>query len=119
MGPSVEIDQERPGWISIRLTFAEPGDFIKLHKHAFDHWMEGVEGAALLQLHLTGEPRLILPGDSILIPAHAHHGARAVRRGTVLRCAHEIRAENGELYPEAFASDGIPSEWVGRLTERP
>lgn len=110
----VEITNNRPGWLSLRLTFPNVGEIVRGHVHLFDHLMTVERGC--LQLNCDGRIRTLSPKESVLISRGISHSLRALKRDTVALCEHEIRHENGELYPDAFTSDGIPVEWVQRLT---
>jgi hypothetical protein len=74
-----------------------------------------VSGAALIDL--DGERSVVRAGDRYLVEAGKQHGVMALASDTVLLCEHEIRAENGVIDPDAFSAEGIPLEWVSRLTE--
>jgi len=47
-----------------------PGEW---YDQAWDEWVLLVSGAAYLQLEGEREPRRLLPGDSIMLPAHCRH----------------------------------------------
>ena len=47
-----------------------PGEW---YDQAWDEWVLLLSGAAALQLDEEREPRRLLPGDSLLLPAHCRH----------------------------------------------
>lgn len=105
---------DRPGWITVRLEFDNAGERIDPHIHCFAHAMEVESGAALADL--DGERHVVSAGETLTVPAHVRHGIVPLKAGTVVACQHEIRKENGEHDPSAFSTDGIPLEWLQRLT---
>jgi mannose-6-phosphate isomerase-like protein (cupin superfamily) len=115
-GPLTTISHDRPGWIVVRMEYDLPGCRTKLHVHRFDHWMVCEVGAALVEI--DGKMDVVKSGDRYLVEKGKAHGVMPIMTGTVLRCEHEIRAENGEHDRDAFSPDGVPVEWVQRLTER-
>jgi mannose-6-phosphate isomerase-like protein (cupin superfamily) len=114
-GPLAVVEHDRPGWICVRLTYDRLGALTHLHRHAFDHWMTCISGAALVEI--DGDKRLVQAGERYLVERGKAHGVVPLSSDTVLLCEHEIRAENGALDPDAFSPDGIPVEWIARLTE--
>lgn len=114
-GPWIEIANARPGWITVTMTFDAAGDRTPMHAHRHDHEMECRAGAALIEI--DGVQTVVKLGDRYLVEPGLRHGAKALQSGTVLVCEHEIRRENGERDPDAFSADGIPLEWIERLTE--
>lgn len=115
-GPLTEISQARPGWVSIVMTFDLPGSHVAGHAHSFDHDMTVDCGA--LRCVVEGAESVVTAGQTVTIAAHKRHSMWSLRSGTVARCEHEIRYENGALMPDAFSPEGIPAEWVARLTEQ-
>jgi hypothetical protein len=113
LGPLVEYRQDRPGWVSIRLTFDEPWTHVMPHVHAFEHEM--IVESGRLRLRAGDEARELGVGDRFVVPAGVPHGAEPQVGGTIARCDHEIRCANGELLPEAFSPDGVPLEWLPRI----
>ena len=114
-GPLTTIEHDRPGWISVRMIYDQPGCRTRLHVHRFDHEMECEAGAALIEI--DGQRQVVQVGDRYLVENGKAHGVTPLRSGTVLLCRHEIRRENGEIDPDAFSAEGIPVEWLQRLTE--
>ena len=113
-GPVHELRHDRPGKVYVDLLFEKPGDHVRGHEHAFDHVMRVKAGALLCVV--DGVQIVLSEGDEFTIAAGKVHELRALSFGTHAECEHEIRAENGEVMPEAFAPDGVPLEWVRRLT---
>lgn len=114
-GPLTAIEHDRPGWICVRMTYDRPGSFTRLHRHRFDHWMTCIRGRAMVDI--DDASTVVTVGDRYLVEAGKAHGVVPLSSDTVLLCEHEIRAENGALMPDAFSPDGIPVEWLQRLTE--
>lgn len=114
-GPLTTIEHDRPGWICVRMTYDHAGCRTLLHRHRFDHWMTVVSGAALIDI--DNDRQIVRAGGRYLVEKGRAHSVVPLEPETVLLCEHEIRTENGVLDPEAFSSDGIPVEWVRRLTE--
>ena len=115
-GPLTEVSHDRAGWIIVTLTYDLPGSETRLHVHRFDHWMTCVSGAA--RVEIDGEARIVRAGQRYLVEAGKAHGVVPLASNTVLLCEHEIRTANGETMPEAFSPDGIPVEWLQRLTDK-
>lgn len=107
-GPLTSIRIE-PGAVVVEMLFDMPESFTRLHAHTFDHWMECVIGSALIEIE--GEGRMVQAGDRYEVKAHKRHGVRPMQVGTVLRCRHE----HPDIHPDG-ARDGIPAEWLNRLT---
>lgn len=114
-GPLTVIEHDRAGWICVRMTYDFAGCRTRLHAHCFDHWMRCEHGLA--RVEIEGVETIVRAGDRYLVAAGKRHGVLALQSGTVLLCEHEVRAENGQHDPEAFSPDGIPVEWLRRLTE--
>lgn len=113
-GPTHELRHDTPGKVCIVMTFAHAGQYVRGHDHAFDHVMRVAAG--VLRVTAGDEARIMRAGEEMLIPEGVRHGLMALASNTVAVCEHEIRGENGELRPDAFAPDGVPIEWVDRLT---
>lgn len=109
-GPLTTIRVE-PGAIVVEMEFDMPESFVRLHSHAFDHWMECVKGSALIEI--DGNGRVVQAGDRYLVEAHKRHGVRPLSVGTVLKCVHE----HADIHPDG-ARDHIPEEWLLRLTDQ-
>lgn len=100
-----------PGAVVITMDFDRPGCFTRLHSHTFDHWMECVKGMA--RIEIDGVETIVRAGDKYMVAAHKQHGVWPLASGTVLKCVHE----SAEVHPDK-AGDGIPLEWLHRLTEK-
>ena len=109
-GPLTTITLE-PGRVCIKMEFDMPESFVRLHSHTFDHWMECVKGSALVEIEGAG--RVVNAGDRYMVEAHKRHGVRPLQVGTVLLCVHE----HDDIDPSR-AGDGIPEEWLHRLTDK-
>ena len=109
------VTHDRPGWISVRMVFDATGASVRGHAHAFDHLMTVEAGRCVISA--AGEGLLLSAGESFMVPAHVEHSIVGADMGTVVRCEHEIRHENGDIDPMAFAPGGIPVEWLQRLTD--
>ena len=109
-GPLTTISIE-PGSVCIRMDFDTPGAHTRLHSHAFDHWMECVSGSA--RIVIDGVQTIVRSGDRYLVEAHKQHGVWPLESGTVLRCVHE----HADIHPNKKPADGIPMEWLHRLTD--
>lgn len=109
-GPLTTIRIE-PGAVVVEMAFDMPESFCRLHSHTFDHWMECVQGSALVEI--DGAGRVVRTGDTYMVEAHKKHGVRPLEVGTILRCRHE----HADIHPDK-AGDGIPDEWLKRLTDQ-
>jgi len=96
-GPLTDISIE-PGAVVVTMTFDRPGDYTQLHSHAFDHEMQTV----------------LNEGGSYLVEAHKQHGIWPLASGTVLRCVHH----HEDIHPDMKPEDGVPIEWLHRLTDK-
>jgi hypothetical protein len=114
-GAAVSYRQDEPGWIVVRLSYDLPGAHTRLHAHAFDHWMRCIAGIAWIDI--DDAAHILRPGDEYKVEAHRRHRVLPLAAGTVLDCRHEIRRENGAHDPKAFSAEGIPLEWLRRLTD--
>ena len=113
-GPLHALRHDRPGKVYVDLFFDLPGQRIPGHVHAFDHVMRVTEGALLCQV--DSQDHVLRPGMERVIAAGKRHALMALASNTRAECEHDVRAENGEIMPDAFNADGIPHEWVRRLT---
>lgn len=109
-GPLTTISIE-PGAVIVTMEFDQPCSYTRLHSHAFDHWMECVSGSA--RIVIDGESQTVRPADRYMVEAHKQHGVWPLEVGTVLRCVHE----HADIHPDKKPADGIPLEWLERLTE--
>ncbi len=109
-GPLTTITIE-PGAVVIELFFDMPESFVRLHSHAFPHWMECVEGQALVEI--DGAGRVVSAGERYMVEAHKRHGVRPLHVGVRMRCRHE----HPDIHPDG-AREGIPPEWLTRLTDQ-
>ena len=101
-----------PGAIIVTMEYDLPGCHTKLHSHTFDHVMECVSGAA--RIVIDGETTIVTAGDKYLVEAHKQHGIWSLLSHTVLRCVHE----HADIHPDKKPRDGIPREWLTRLTDQ-
>lgn len=108
-GPLTEISIE-PGAVVVTMTFDRPGDYTQLHSHAFDHEMQCVKGAA--RIVIDDVQTVLNEGGSYMVEAHKSHGCWPLASNTVLRCVHA----HEDIHPDK-AGDGIPREWLARLTD--
>ena len=109
-GPLTTI-QVTLGCISVRLDYGLPGAFTRLHSHAFEHSMVCVAGSA--RIELDGQATVVRAGDRYQVAAHRQHGVWPLERATVLLCEHL----NADIDPAKVDGDGIPLEWLRRLTD--
>lgn len=100
------------GCISVRLDYDLPGAFTRLHSHAFAHSMLCVAGSA--RIELDGQATIVRAGDRYQVAAHRQHGVWPLERDTVLLCEHR----HADIDPAKIEGDGIPIEWLRRLTDR-
>lgn len=110
-GPLTTIRIE-PGAVVVTMEFDQPCSYTRLHSHAFDHWMECVSGSA--RIVIDGESQTVRPADRYMVEAHKQHGVWPLEVGTVLRCVHE----HDDIHPDKAPADGIPVEWLHRLTDK-
>jgi quercetin dioxygenase-like cupin family protein len=110
-GPLTTIRIE-PGAVVVEMLFDLPGCHTRLHAHTFDHTMHCVSGRA--RIEIDGDVSIVGPGDSYLVEAHKQHAVWPLALDTVLRCVHE----HADIHPNK-AGDGIPAEWLQRLTTPP
>lgn len=108
-GPLTTVSIE-PGQVCITMDFDHPGAFTQLHSHTFDHTMYCVSGSA--RILIDGVQTIVFAGDTYLVEAHKQHGVWPLESGTVLRCVHE----HADIHPDKAPADGIPLEWLQRLT---
>lgn len=99
-----------PGAVVVEMDFDNPGCFTRMHSHTFDHWMECVRGRA--RIVIDGVQTIVGPGDRYLVEAGKQHGCWSLASDTLLRCVHE----HADIHPDKCPSDGIPLEWLRRLT---
>lgn len=114
--PRTEVIHDTPGWIYVEMWFDRVGDYVRGHAHTFDHDMLVMTGA--LRCVADGVESIHRFGSRVTIPAGVQHELWALESGTMARCLHEIRAENGEHDPHAFSPEGFPVEWLMNLTHR-
>lgn len=108
-GPLTSIFVE-PGAVVVEMQFDDSACFTRMHAHTFDHWMECVRGSA--RIAIDGEQTIVKAGDRYMVEAHKQHGCWPLEPDTLLRCRHE----HADIHPDK-AGDGIPLEWLDRLTE--
>ncbi len=109
-GPLTTIRIE-PGAVVVEMLFDLPICHTRLHSHTFDHTMHCVRGAA--RIMIDGKASEVTAGDSYLVEAHKQHGVWPLEFDTLLRCVHE----HADIDPSK-AGDGIPLEWLDRLTDK-
>jgi len=107
-GPITSIHVEK-GRVIIAMDFDVPGCHTRLHSHTFDHWMECTAGSA--RITIDGVVSVVKDGDRYLVAAHKQHDIYPLELDTVLRCIHE----HDDI--EVGKHDGIPLEWLHRLTD--
>lgn len=61
-----------PGAVCVEMRFEQIHEHTRLHSHTFDHWMECVEGSAMIVL--GSERRNVNKGERYLVEAHQRHG---------------------------------------------
>lgn len=103
---SIHVEE---GAVIVTMTFNSLFEFTPMHAHTFDHWMECMEGAALISI--DGIDTVVRKGDKYMVEAGKEHSATPLESHTVLRCVHE----NDEVDPDK-CGEGIPHEWIHRLT---
>ncbi len=108
-GPLTTIRIE-PGAVVVEMAFDMPGAHTQMHSHTFDHWMTCTSGSA--RIVIDGVQTIVRAGDRYLVEAHKQHGCWPLESGTVLVCRHE----HADIHPDK-AGDGIPLEWLRRLTD--
>lgn len=113
-GPWHDIRQDRPGKVYVIMRFPEPLLEVPGHIHAFDHVMRVAAG--IVRVTVDGASTIYRAGAEVMVPAGVRHAVQALAPDTVVECEHDVRAANGEIDPEAFSPDGIPLEWITRLT---
>ena len=113
-GPVHLVYLPAPGVIAVRITWDRGLEPLRGHVHRHEHASRVVQGAVVVSF--DGAARCLLQGEMIDVPAGVRHALMPTEPGTVVECEHRIRAENGDLMPDAFDPDGIPLEWVTRLT---
>lgn len=101
------------GCICVRLDYDLPGTFTRLHSHAFEHSMLCVAGSA--RVELDGQATIVRAGERYQVAAHRQHGVWPLERATVLLCEHL----HADIDPAKQDGDGIPLEWLRRLTDVP
>lgn len=109
-GPLTTISIE-PGAVVVEMNFDMPESFTRLHSHTFDHWMECVRGSALIVI--DGVKTVVRAGDRYLVEAHKQHSVFPLESDTLLRCVHE----HDDIHPDKIDGEGIPLEWLQRLTD--
>lgn len=109
-GPLTTISIE-PGAVVVTMEFDQPGSHTRLHSHTFDHWMECASGSA--RIVIDEHQSVVRAGDCYMVAAHKRHGVWPLESGTVLRCVHE----HADIHPDKKPLDGIPIEWLHRLTD--
>lgn len=109
-GPLTTISVH-PGCIRVQMDFDVPGAHTKLHSHTFAHWMTCTQGAA--RIVIDGVQTIVRAGDRYLVAAHQQHGVWPLESGTVLLCDHE----HADIHPDKVDGEGIPIEWLHRLTD--
>lgn len=109
-GPLTTISIE-PGAVVVTMAFDLPGCHTRLHSHTFDHVMHCDAGRA--RIEIDGVQSIVGPGDSYTVEAHKRHGVQPLSLDTVLRCVHE----HADIHPDN-ALDGVPLEWLHRLTDK-
>ncbi|MES2048875.1 MAG: AraC family ligand binding domain-containing protein [Pseudomonadota bacterium] len=108
-GPLNSIHVE-PGVIYIDKEYDMPGVFDRFHSHAFGHWVTCLEGSVRIEDD-NGE-NVLRKGDKLFLDAHVKHGLWALEAPTKVRCEHL----NEDIV--IGSTDGIPLEWITRLTDR-
>lgn len=108
-GPLTSIRIE-PGAVVVTMEFDRPLSYTRLHSHAFDHWMTCTKGSA--SIVIDGKYATVTEGDRYMVEAHKQHGVWPETVGTTLECRHE----HADIHPDR-AGDGIPLEWLHRLTD--
>lgn len=100
------------GAVVITMLFDLPDCRTRLHSHTFDHTMHCDAGRA--RIEIDGVVSIVGSGDSYLVEAHKQHSVQPLALDTVLRCVHE----HADIHPDKMDGEGIPLEWLDRLTER-
>ena len=109
-GPLTTITIE-PKAVVVTMNFDHPGAHTRLHSHTFDHWMECVSGAA--RILIDDVESIVRASERYFVAAHKQHGVWPLESNTVLRCVHE----HDDIHPDG-AKEGIPLEWLTRLTDK-
>lgn len=108
-GPLTTISVE-PGAVRISLLFDVPGCHTRLHSHAFDHTMIVKRGPVRIQIDGVGSIRQT--GETYMVEAHKQHSVFPLAIDAEVDCLHE----HADIHPDR-AGDGIPMEWLHRLTD--
>ena len=101
-----------PGAVTVSLLFDQPGSHTRLHSHTFDHWMEVVRGT--VRIEIDGVVSICHAGDRYLVEAHKQHSVVPLTIDALVRCVHE----NPEVHPDNVTPNGVPHEWIARLTDK-
>jgi hypothetical protein len=115
-GPLVTLKHDVPGKIGVSMLFDMPTREVEMHSHAFDHVMNIIKGP--VRIYAGNECHVLNTGDLFTVPAHVKHGLVPMTLDAQVDCDHDIRYENGDLFPKAFNSEGVPKEWLDRLTDK-
>lgn len=91
------------------MEFDGLNQFVRLHSHTFDHWMECVKGSAVITIDDVS--RIVSAGDRYMVEAHKRHGVQCFVPGTILKCTHE----SDDI--KEVSAEGVPAEWIFRLTD--
>lgn len=100
------------GAIIVTMDYDVPGCFTKFHSHTFDHWLYCDQGSA--RIVIDEIEMIISAGDSYFVRAHKRHSVWPLEAYTSLRCVHE----HADIHPDKINGEGIPLEWLDRLTDR-
>lgn len=101
-----------PGAVEISMLYDLPGCHTRLHSHAFEHTMHCDSGMA--RIEIDGVASIVRAGDSYVVEAHKQHSVHPLELDTVLRCVHE----HADIDPAKLDGQGIPLEWLDRLTDK-
>lgn len=105
---SIRIEE---GAVIVTMEFDTLGCVTRLHSHTFDHWLTCIKGSA--RVVIDGVETIVREGDRYLVEAHKQHGVFPLETGSILECRHE----HDDIHLSDKPHDGIPMEWLSRLTE--
>lgn len=101
-----------PGAVIVSMKFDMPGCYVKLHSHSFDHWMHVIRGTVLISI--DGAVSIKHAGEKYFVAAHKQHDVTPLSIDAEVECVHE----HDDIHPDKTdGGDGIPIEWLRRLTD--
>jgi quercetin dioxygenase-like cupin family protein len=108
-GPLTTISVE-PGAVRISMLFDVPGAHARLHSHTFPHTLTVKRGP--VRIEIDGVVSIKQTGETYLVEAHKQHSVYPLTVDAEVDCVHE----HADIHPDR-AGEGIPLEWLRRLTD--